>query len=235
LNLTIDQSIPGPLYVYYGLDNFYQNHRRFVKSRDDNQLIGDAVTASSISGDCAPYRLSEGEPIAPCGAIANSLFNDTFTINTPSSGPVSVSRKGIAWDTDHDVKFQNPASFAGLAKPFSWNVSVDELDPSDSNNNGYRNEAFIVWMRTAAFPTFRKLYGIISSGLPMGSYSVQVDYNYPVSAFGGQKHFILSTTNWLGGKNPFLGITYIVVGVLSLITGIVLIYLNRTLKPKTKK
>jgi len=23
----------GPVYVYYQLDNFYQNHRRYVKSR----------------------------------------------------------------------------------------------------------------------------------------------------------------------------------------------------------
>lgn len=27
------------------------------------------------SKECEPYRTSEGKPIAPCGAIANSLFN----------------------------------------------------------------------------------------------------------------------------------------------------------------
>lgn len=27
--------------MYYGLSNFYQNHRRYVKSRDDSQLNGD--------------------------------------------------------------------------------------------------------------------------------------------------------------------------------------------------
>lgn len=26
--------------MYYGLSNFYQNHRRYVKSRDDSQLNG---------------------------------------------------------------------------------------------------------------------------------------------------------------------------------------------------
>ena len=30
--------MPGPVYVYYELDNFYQNHRRYVKSRNDAQL-----------------------------------------------------------------------------------------------------------------------------------------------------------------------------------------------------
>jgi hypothetical protein len=27
--------IKSPIYVYYQLDNFYQNHRRYVKSRDN--------------------------------------------------------------------------------------------------------------------------------------------------------------------------------------------------------
>jgi len=33
-------TVQGPVYVYYELDNFYQNHRRYVKSRDEKQLFG---------------------------------------------------------------------------------------------------------------------------------------------------------------------------------------------------
>lgn len=67
----------GKVYMYYGLSNYYQNHRRYVKSRDDSQLLGKlSLTPSS---DCMPFQyVSEGnkeKPIAPCGAIANSLFN----------------------------------------------------------------------------------------------------------------------------------------------------------------
>lgn len=32
----IPNDVVGPVYVYYQLDNFYQNHRRYVKSRDSN-------------------------------------------------------------------------------------------------------------------------------------------------------------------------------------------------------
>lgn len=61
--------------MYYGLTNYYQNHRRYVKSRDDNQLLGHLK--SEPSTDCIPFAKSNGTgvPIAPCGAIANSLFN----------------------------------------------------------------------------------------------------------------------------------------------------------------
>ncbi len=69
--------------MYYGLTNFYQNHRRYVRSRDDNQLKGDPVTsAGSLGGDCKPFKSYNNDtvniPYAPCGAIANSLFNGKY-------------------------------------------------------------------------------------------------------------------------------------------------------------
>lgn len=60
--------------MYYGLSNYYQNHRRYVKSRDDEQLLGRFDKPPST--DCLPFAFdSENKPIAPCGAIANSLFS----------------------------------------------------------------------------------------------------------------------------------------------------------------
>lgn len=66
--------VKGKVYMYYGLTNYYQNHRRYVKSRDDDQLLGRLSTTPS--SDCIPFAYTtENKPIAPCGAIANSLFN----------------------------------------------------------------------------------------------------------------------------------------------------------------
>lgn len=59
--------------MYYGLTNYYQNHRRYVKSRDDDQLLG--RLSHTPSTDCDPFGKIDGKTIAPCGAIANSLFN----------------------------------------------------------------------------------------------------------------------------------------------------------------
>ncbi|XP_038160856.1 cell cycle control protein 50A-like isoform X2 [Cyprinodon tularosa] len=190
----LDQPYESNVFMYYGLSNFYQNHRRYVKSRDDSQLNGNEESLRSPSKECEPYAMHDNKPIAPCGAIANSMFN-------------------------------------GTTKPVNWRRPVYELD-SDPNNNGFINEDFIVWMRTAALPTFRKLYRIIQRRnnllptLPRGNYTLEVVYNYPVRSFEGRKRMILSTISWMGGKNPFLGIAYITVGSICFLLGIVLLIIH---------
>jgi hypothetical protein len=45
------------------------------------------------------------------------------------------------------------------------------------------SEHFIVWMRTAGLPNFRKLWGKIDAKLDAGSYQLVVKNNYEVSSF----------------------------------------------------
>lgn len=64
--------------LYYKMTNFFQNHRRYVKSIDMNQLKGDFVSVSSLNkGDCKPITSNGTKAIYPCGLIANSVFNGT--------------------------------------------------------------------------------------------------------------------------------------------------------------
>ena len=87
------------------------------------------------------------------------------------------------------------------------------------------NERFIVWMRNAPFPDFRKLWGIIDQDLPKGTYKLSVTTNWDISKFDGEKSIVLSQTNFLGGKNYFLAYCYLVVGGISLILAISFILL----------
>lgn len=103
---------------------------------------------------------------------------------------VPLIRSGIAWETDKRIKFRNPngttlqKAFKGYIKPKAWKKNVWELDPEDPNNNGFLNEDFIVWMRTAALPTFRKLYRRVNhseqyfkKGLMKAEYTLIVEYS----------------------------------------------------------
>ena len=85
------------------------------------------------------------------------------------------------------------------------------------------DEHFIVWMRPAALPNFRKLWGRIKQDLNEGEYILQIMNNYDVKKFNGKKYVILSNVNKFGGNNRFLGICYIIVGGISIILSIVFI------------
>jgi hypothetical protein len=67
-------------------------------------------------------------------------------------------------------------------------------------------------MRTAAFPTFRKLYSRIEKDIRANAtITVVIQNNYNTYSFGGSKSVILSTASWIGGKSNFIGIAYLCV------------------------
>jgi len=208
LTIDIPSKMTAPVFFYYRLDNYYQNHRRYVKSRVDTQLQGQVVDQYSALADCDPVISEEGSQdsakfFLPCGLIAASVFNDTFVL-THNNNTIPLRKNGIAWASDVKSKFHNPPA----------NAPGIRVIPD------FEDEDFIVWMRTAGLPNFKKLYRIIDTSLEPGTYQVEIQNNYPVAAFSGKKYLVISTTSWIGGKNPFLGWAYIVVGIICFVQGV---------------
>lgn len=168
VQFQIPDRIGPPILMYYQLTNFYQNHRRYVKSFDQGQLAGQAQSvATTSSSDCSPLDIDNeaGKPYYPCGLIANSLFNDTFSsplaLNWPGSPNTFVnytmSNKGIAWSSDADLYKPTAYDYSQVVPPPNWRVQYPAYNSSIPFKDLHNDEAFQVWMRTAGLPTFSKL------------------------------------------------------------------------------
>ena len=216
IQINITEYFKEPVMVYYQLENFFQNHRRYIKSKSLKQLKGETLTVKDIKDDCDPIirnsdlwqkksidgiDLNPDDPAHPCGLIARSLFNDSYKLQTEEGVDIQIYSDGIAWKSDKK-RYKN----AKNANITQWTNIEDER--------------FMVWMRPAGLSDFRKLWGKIRVDLEPGIYSLNITNNYQVRSFNGKKSFVLSTVTGLGGKNNFLGVTYIVVGGISIIMAI---------------
>jgi hypothetical protein len=198
------------LYVYYQLDGFRQNHQAYAKSKSWDQLKSGIVADKETT--CKPKeRDADGVPYLPCGSVPNSMFNDSISvsgINLTETGIVHEEYKSIF--TNNITKNVNASHY---------NVLFEDLT----------NEHVANWFLISPTANTRKLYGIINKKLDKGTeLSIEINNLFPVTS-SYKKQIVLATTNFLGGKNPFFGIFFICLCVLSAIaavTFLVLYFLN---------
>jgi hypothetical protein len=183
LEFTVPANINPPIYFYYRLTNFYQNHRRYVKSFDSQQLKGDYKSADDIQkGECEPLDLApDGRPYYPCGLIANSMFNDSYSNLTALNGQDSMAfynftDHGISWNSEGDLYGKTKYKPTDVVPPPNWADQYPK-DGYDSTElpDLHTWEAFQVWMRTAGLPTFSKLaYRNDGEVLKSGTYQLEI-------------------------------------------------------------
>lgn len=191
---TIQFSVPvemkPPVFLYYKLSNFYQNHRKYVKSFDAKQLKGEERSRSQLnSADCAnfPGPMDSSDTVYyPCGFIANSLFNDTVSALTQvqsndaaaKSVSYAFSDKSIAWPSEPERYAESKyKDFNKVLPPPNWRQRYPNGKyTAETIKAVSHDQHFMVWMRTAGLPTFRKLWGRNEkAALPVGVFSIDID------------------------------------------------------------
>eukprot|EP00741_Cyanophora_paradoxa_P000890 tig00000448_g860.t1 len=229
-----EEVLKAPVFIYYQLDKFYQNYRTYISSRSDGQLMGSASGDLSQcsgyydvkGGKCDPNLPNQPGCIVPCGLVANSVFNDTFALRAQSitGQTIFLRESGIAWSSDVSNKFQNPEK---CRNPLTNAFETDPSKRSPECTRDLKDEHFIVWMRVAGLPKFKKLWAVIDTDLPPGEYYFQIRNNFPTRGFGGTKWIVVATTSWLGGRNDTVGITYIVVGCVAIVLALIFLAKER--------
>jgi hypothetical protein len=231
MSITLDHDMNAPVYFYYEIDNFYQNHRKYMMSKSDYQLRGKSDDTSDK--ECGNFEKWDEKRIYPCGMIARSVFTDRFRMavngeelcSSEMSDNACVlypanstdewndqwarweqepnwSKRGIAWRSDEDEKFTYSDSIAASATQSGELQEDSGLDLPRTDDND-----LIVWMRTAALPHFRKLHRIIRDrDLKKGEVlNITIASWFDVDSFNGKKYVALGTTTWAGLDNSPLG------------------------------
>ena len=206
------KKLSEPLFLYYELNNFFMNHRKFVKSKIWAQLRGDEVSSKQTCDDAWTMEQMFGEESVyytnewghtfnktdianPCGLIARAFFNDTYTLHNN--------------DLDMNIPINETLiSNSYLRKQFyKRNKNYKEKQRID-----VENEHFINWMNVETFDNFRKLWGRITMDLPAGNYSITVNDNYNVDMYKAKKFIVITDANPLG-QNNFLGWLLVAIGI----------------------
>ncbi|RCK67188.1 Alkylphosphocholine resistance protein LEM3 [Candida viswanathii] len=234
----------GPIYLYYRLHNFYANHRRFVKSFSEDQLNGKPASLDTIKNtvgqNCQPLSEINGTRIYPCGLIANSLFNDTFSsafraVNgTSADKTVPLTDEGIAWATDSNRFQKTRYNYTEIVPPPNWYKKF----PNGYNATNVPDIStwpqFQNWMRPAALATFNKLaLRNDTATLEAGQYQIDIGLHFPVLPYNGKKYIYITQRSVIGGKNDFLGISWIVAGGICFVLGLTLLVINFVKPRKT--
>ncbi|KAL1835962.1 hypothetical protein VTJ49DRAFT_5760 [Mycothermus thermophilus] len=245
IKFNIPEDLNPSINFFYNLENFYQNHRRYVNSFNAKQLLGDAVDGRTINDStCKPIASDPqtGKIIYPCGLVANSIFNDTFSNpvllsvreSTADNETYAMTTKGIAWPGMKDLYGPTKYQLDQIVPPPNWQRRFKNgYTEKNKPINPAEDEAFQNWMMLAAAPNFYKLYQKNERDvMKAGQYQVDIEDNFDTTVYNGRKAFVITTLSTMGSRNIWPGIIFLIVGGLCLILDVYFILSFFLWKPR---
>jgi hypothetical protein len=230
---TLNKDWPGPIFVYYEIENFHVNYKNFVESKD-HFIVGSSFSKYNCKGaetrdqalkirpgDEVFARMTGGQQeIRPCGVASFSIFLDHFelyrSVNSSESGRkeqrLLLDESDLALDGDRE-------HFRRKITTSDDGILMVENQPSflwaeTEAERAALLEHFMVWYRGASSSKFRNLWARIDENLPAGTYSWVFQNQSEVwSKWGVKKQIVLTTISSFGNNNQFLGAAFIFAGV----------------------
>ncbi|KAK0413618.1 hypothetical protein QR680_006905 [Steinernema hermaphroditum] len=246
-SFELKEDIRGRIVVFYEIDNFFQSHRLYMQTIPGQQLLGNIehyedctiyasrvfVFLEKVLGIGSNATIIQHKSKVPCGHTFRPMFHDRFSLKRITAGgeeEIKIEEADASFLHPSELLFHDPPLSEGedLCSLMKKKGLQNGEGPYKFCERGFTYPPYLIWIRSAAFGSFRKPYGVVKPpegwGLPMGNYTLHVDRNFlPAKSFTHLRiRFVLSTLSWMGGKNPFLGIIYIVVGTLCILAGLVI-------------
>lgn len=241
VQFNLPDDLGSPVYLFYRLAKFHANHRRYVKSFSEDQILGKKPSLDTIKNavgqNCEPLSTDEnGKVIYPCGLIANSLFNDTYSSDirgvNGTDHSYKMTNEGIAWSSDKERFTKTKYTPDEVVPPPNWYKKF----PNGYNETNMPDistwEEFQNWMHPAGLPTFNRL--ILRNDhdtFRAGTYQISIGLHFPVLEYNGGKFIYFSQRSVMGGKNDFFGIAWMASGGVCFLLAILLLIVN-TIKPR---
>lgn len=193
VSIVLEKDMAAPIFIYYRMENFYANHRAFVKSRSDKQLRETEDDDDHDDDDrhdplnsCKP--LNQGHNGSQAPLILPMVGDAQYTGNVSTSEkylyPCGLHAQSFFNDhftaclsakgSDACAKLEGEDwSTAGIT--WDWDLVKKFKDRSLRADETRWNQLFgyempkvtdpdfVNWMRAAPLPSFAKLYRKISS------------------------------------------------------------------------
>ena len=92
--------------------------------------------------------------------------------NDTNHTQINITEDGIAWPEDLQL-YKQPKGY----QSFQWTNITNGINFLSEiwSEKVIKIEHFMVWMRPAGLPQFRKLWGVIKNGLNKGTYSIRIN------------------------------------------------------------